>query len=271
MTAITSITLAQWRTRVRDRADLYQSAFVADGYVGSAGGASDGYGGELATMINDSLNTSYDFLIEAFGDEFFMNECKMTLYPEPAASATNIGTWIGTTGTVDNYPISPWKLLSVKFLYNNYYYPCKRKSPNQTVTDFLQQRNWVPGGVYYTYHWEYIKFYPNPSSTQNVVTEIIPALKPLYYPWDTLVSAMTSTPINQHPLDKFSDLTVLDCAIKCLNKQERDTAPLLIELQTLKEHIIKNVPRLDRTPRTIIDAERNKLQNQYDWFNRYGT
>jgi hypothetical protein len=265
MTIITPITLEEWRTRVRNRSDLYDSAFVSDGL----GDGYDGYGGELCTFINDALGTSYDFLIEVFGDEFFLNECTSSIVSSPSGSQTNIGSWIGTISTIDNYPISPWKLLSVKFKYNDYYYPCKRIQPNQVVLDYVRPRRWVPEGVFYTYHWEYIKFYPNPDSKQTVSIQMIPALKVLYYPTDYLNLVTVSTQTNQHPLEKFADLTVLQAAIKCLNKQERDTSALQLELEQYKDHIRKNAPRLDRTPRTIVDAQKNKSDSTNWYYQRW--
>jgi ubiquitin-protein ligase len=250
MVVITPITLTEWRLRCRNRCDLVDSVFVGDGY-------------ELATMINDSANVAYDFLIECLGDETFMNSCVTTVAHD--SNNYNTGTWIGTLATENNYPISPWKLVGVKFLYSNFWHPCRRINVNQNITDNITARSWVPNGVFYTYHWEYIQFYPNPASSQTVRIEVIPALKNLHDPSDTFQSATVSTPLNQHPLEKFSDLIVLDIAIKCCNKQERlDVAQAYqLELNALKDNIKKNAPKLDRTPRTIVDAQRTK-----DWGNR---
>ncbi len=264
MTVITPITLTEWRTRVRNRADLYSSSFVSDG----TGDGYDGYGGELCSMINDSLGKSYDFLIECFGDEFFMNSCAYTVMAN--IDAQNEGEWIGTMNTETAYPMSPHKIFGVKFKYNNLYYPCKRIEKNQSITDVITARNWYPGGVYYSYHWEWLRFYPTATSTQYVLIDMVPALKVLYYPTDYLTMSTVSTPLNQHPLEKFADLTVLDVAIKCLNKQERDVTALNLELEQLKDHVRKNSPRLDRTPRTIVDAQRNSLGYDNWYFRRWG-
>jgi hypothetical protein len=249
---IAPVTLGEFHDRIRHRCDMYDSNFVTDGY-------------ELTNIVNDSAGVVYDFLIEAFGDEFFFNSCITTVNAVSTAAATDLGTWIGTISTSDSYPISPWKIISVKFKFNNYYYPIKRIGKNQSITDIVNPRVWVPNGVYYIYHWEYIKFYPNPSSNQTILMDIIPALKNLYYETDTLTSATVSTPLNQHPIDKFSDLVVLNAAIKIMNKQERDITALAAEYAELKDHIRKNAPHLDRTPRCVTDAQKTKDVGIWDY------
>ena len=232
-----AVTLTQWREKIRRRADLYDSDHMVDDAT------------DLDAIINESMRNAWDFLVEAFGDEFFSVPCTLTL----AALQ-----WYSGLGAISglNAAAPTWKILRVDFADSNgTRYPMERLNLANAILDTTNSAQWVPGQVSYALRWDQIIFQPIPQTQQTVNIQAIPKPNTLTLGTDTLANTLNSVS-SINPLEEFAELPITYAAIKLITKQERDPTALMAQLEDIRQHILRRSGRLDRQPRTIVNRQR---------------
>lgn len=221
------VTLAQLRTRARQRADQENSEFISDS--------------ELNGYINASIAELHDLLVSAYGEDYFL--------ATPQAIST-------VAGTAD-YSLSSdfYKLKGVDCrLNNNEWFSLRpfnfnERNRNQDVT-------WgLIGGpdIRYRIMGSKIKFSPTPNGVFSVQIWYVPTATTLSLDSDTL-----------NDINGFSEYVIVDAAIKMLLKEESDVSVLLAQKEQLKRRLEIMAENRDAgQPESVSDvyAENNEF-----WF-----
>lgn len=195
-----TFTLAQLKTQVRQRADMQNSKFIAED--------------ELRSFVNTSIAELYDLLVQKFGNDYFLNSTTFVLVP-------NTDTY--------SLPADFYKLIGVDLeLQNGEFSTLKRfefSERNQYTTALYRG---VFGAAYLRYKVQgnNIRFVPMPTSADNIRLWYAPL--PIY-----LVAESDSF----NGYSGWEEYVIVDAAIKCLEKEESNTAALT----NRKAYLIKRI------------------------------
>lgn len=194
-----SVTLAQLKTRIRERADMENSGFISDS--------------ELLSYINASVAELYDLMISKYGEDYFVASPYL----------------INTISNEDTYslPSDFYKLLGVDLQLDtsNNWVSLKRFDFSERnipqiwdvkFVDFIRYR--LFGGD--------IKFSPIPQDAQQIRIWYIPL--PIQLTQDTNIL---------NGFNGYEEYVVIDVAIKMLNKEESDSSMLMSEKAAMKLRI----------------------------------
>jgi hypothetical protein len=233
-----SVTLAELKTQIRERADMKESEFVEDS--------------ELTSYINASLAELHDLLIAAYNEEYFMEEVSF--------AATTSLVYDLPNGT--NYSGAPaiYKLRGVDVRKGNGdWATVKRFNFNKRN----EQQNSVAWGMLGIPYLEYrlvgnkIRFNRTPDS--GLMFRIF------YYPQ---VTKLVDDNDSYDDVNGFSEYVVVDVAIKMLNKEESDVSPLMAQKMALKARIEAMAQNRDANePESITDVYAEETENTI--FGRY--
>lgn len=203
-----TVTLAELRTRAKQRADMERSNFVSDS--------------EWNTYINSSLAELHDLLISAYSEDYQISEYTFT-----------------TVANQSSYdlPADLYKLRGADLkLQNDEYYTLKRFNFNER-NRFTQDGLWEIYGlpfVRYRLVGSKIMFSPVPDRS----TEI----KLWYHPKAPTLALDTDS---YDDVNSFAEYVVVDAAIKALNKEESDVSVLGAQKEALRLRIVEMAQNRD--------------------------
>lgn len=188
------VSLANLRTRMLQRIDRLQNQSVPSPFFTTS---------ELNGFINNSLFELYDLLISAYGEDYFM-------------SSQNIVT--DGVNQLYNLPSDFYKLRGIDLAVNN--------TPNGSITlkpfNFGDRNRFsVPNfqtfygitNLRYRINGSKLQFIPLPMANQNLTVWYIPSLTQLVNDGDTFDF-----------ISGWDEYVIVDGAIKCLGKEERDSS-----------------------------------------------
>lgn len=211
------ITLAQMRTRVRERADMKNSSFVEDS--------------ELNQYINASYQELYDILVTSFEDYYTLPPVSFSLsstdYYELPSDFYKLRGVDAAINNGDYYTMSPFD-----FARRN------RQGQSMYRLDYVQfDKNYRIIGN---------RIYITPSERAQGDYRI------WYIPQATVLTSDTST---LDGINGWEEYVVIDAARKCLAKEESDTSFMIAEKEGLRQRIINAAARRDAgMPKTISDV-----------------
>lgn len=194
-----SVTLAQLKERVRQRADMESSTFVTDA--------------ELTTYINSSIAELHDLLVAAYGSDYFLSE----------------STFSTVDGTANySLPATFYKLVGIDCQINNSDWVSLRpfnfneRNRNQDLTFG------TAGGpnLRYRVMGANVKLSPTPGGVYSMKVWFVPKATALSADADTF-----------DDLNQFSEYVIVDSAIKCMQKEESDVSVLMAQKAELKRRI----------------------------------
>lgn len=220
-----SPTLANLRTRVRERANMENSTFVSDS--------------ELNRYINYSINDLRDKMIIKTGEEYFADTGTITL----------------VDGTEEyNLPADFYKVISCQIKGNDdLYYPMKRFEYSE-MNDFAGPQYLGRADIRFRVRSD--KLIINP--TQGIGgREIRLVYVPL--PPELGIDADTLDGFNG-----WDEYVVLLSAIKCLQKEEQDVSDLKQELMVMDARMDKMMDNRDHSqPARVQDTARFSRGSRY--------
>lgn len=209
------VTLAQLRTRVRQRADMENSQFVTDA--------------ELATFINASADFLYDILVGAFEDR----------YVAEAEGNTSSLTADGDLAI----PANMHRLRGVDMETGGYWHELQRFEWRER-NSLRNLRGLSPEGTRYALRGDTIRLLPAPPAGLPLVVSYVPTRTPLALDTDTIDG-----------VSGWEEWVVVDAARKCLMKEESDTTALERELAALDTRIKLASSRRDNAqPARVVDV-----------------
>ena len=241
----TTMTLAQLRAAVRQRADMVNSQFVTDAEVNS--------------YINQSYFELYDLLIQKYGDNYYsadpaifpvngsLNPQSLNVqYPLPNGVLTFTN---GRTGE-DGY-VAPefYKLLGVDLILANQY----QSSVNIPPFNFRERNDFsVPNfqsfygvtNIRYRLNDRYLWLTPIPAAGQKIQLWYVPRLQTL----DSDESVCDG-------ISGWTEYIICDGAIKCMQKEESDCSVLMAQKMGLIQRIEAAAENRDAAnPATVGDS-----------------
>jgi hypothetical protein len=233
------MSLGAIRLAAQQRADR-----VGDQFVGTA---------EWNSYINTSLYELYDLLITLYEDYFLAAPIQFTangstfLYPLPNGS----NTFINSVTQASFTPPALYKLVGVDLALQT--------ANNAFVTvnkfNFIQRNRFVypntASSIYGVFNLQYrmmgnnITFIPTPSAAQSIRLWYIPRLTTLLQDTDTTAFGISG----------WDEYVITKAAYYALTKEESDTGPLVMQLQSLTERITAAASNRDSgQPDTISDT-----------------
>jgi hypothetical protein len=229
----TTMTLAQLRAAVRQRADMENSQFVQDS--------------ELNSYINQSAFELYDLLVQKYGDNYFV---------APAFQ-------IITDGTNDKYnlPADFYKELGVDLLLSNsaesavtvpqFNFSDRNKYATPNFQTFYGVTN-----LRYRLNGNQIWFTPVPMAGQKINMWYVPTM-----------TTMDSDSATLEGVSGWTEYVIIDAAIKCKVKEESE-ATILVDAKNKIINRIENAAenRNASSPPTVSDT----MFRNVDWPNGDG-
>jgi len=221
----TTMTLAQLRTAVRQRADMLYSQFVTDS--------------ELNSYINQSAFELYDILIQKFGDDYYIKQPAYTFQTDGTnflyALPSDFYKLVGVDLAINQSPASWTTIWNFNFGARNV-----NPVPNvQGLYGFSNIRVRVSGN----------NLWVSPVPSANQTFQI------WYAPRMTTLSADSDT---FDGISGWTEYIICDAAIKCKDKQESDTQVLLLEKQGLIQRIESAAENRNASaPATVMDKRSN--------------
>jgi hypothetical protein len=199
----TTMSLADLRSAVRQRADMVNSQFVSDT--------------ELNSYINQSYFELYDLLIAQYGNNYyvanpysFVTDGTNFLYSLPSDFYKLLGVDLALSNTLDSYvTIRPFE-----FIDRNRY----------AVPNF--QSFYGITNLRYRINADKLWFTPIPRSGQTIRIWYIPRMTTLALDTDTADG-----------ISGWTEYIIVDAAIKCLQKEESDVSVLFAQKQSLINRI----------------------------------
>lgn len=192
-----AVTLAAVRTQVRQRAQMENSTFVLDD--------------ELRSYINASVCELYDLLVAARGKEYYLSSQTFT-------TTANV--------TLYNLPSDFYDLVGVDLAVNGrnvtlrrYEFPERNRYQNPVVLPAFTP-------LVYGIEGEKLRLLPAPTGAQSVTVWYVPA-PPLY----------TGDSVYIDGIAGWEEYIVVDCVIKCLQKQESDASSFFAQKEALRRRI----------------------------------
>ena len=200
-----AITLAELKLQSREKADMVDSNFVTDS--------------ELTSYINSSIAELHDIMIQAYGEDYFINEVEFTTTPNQA-------DYDFSTIIPDN---DFYKMRGVDaklngddfFTLKPFNFNERNRFQHFGVWDYLGITN-----VRYRILGSKLRFSPVPDAATLVRLWYIPIATKLVADTDSL-----------DDLNQFAEYVLVDVAIKMLNKEESDVAVLMAQKGDLKRRI----------------------------------
>ena len=195
-----TVTLANLRLQVRQRADMVNSTFVTDA--------------EFNQYINNSATALYDLLIQKFGNEYYLSTAS-----------------ISTTSSVDSYnlPTDFYKLIGVDMLISGLDYvslrPFMFSERNMNNANVSRTIYGIPD-VRYRLVGSQIRLSPVPNAANTLRLWYIPNLP-----------EMSSDSSTTDGVNGWEEFIVVDAAIKALQKEESDVSVLIAQKQGLIKRI----------------------------------
>lgn len=199
----TTMSLADLRSAVRQRADMVNSQFVSDT--------------ELNSYINQSYFELYDLLIAQYGNNYyvanpysFVTDGTNFLYSLPTDFYKLLGVDLALSNTLDSYvTIRPFE-----FIDRNRY----------AVPNF--QSFYGITNLRYRINADKLWFTPIPRSGQTIRIWYIPRMTTLALDTDTADG-----------ISGWTEYIIVDAAIKCMQKEESDVSVLFAQKQSLINRI----------------------------------
>jgi len=220
-----TITLAQLRTKVRERADQVNSTFITDS--------------ELNGYIDLSYASFYDLLIEEENYYF-------------GTTANIAASSVSATGTI-NLPSTFYRLVGIDDVTD----------PSRPLTvrkfNFAERNDFDEGYVTLSNYSDI--FYQLYGST-ILLTPVSLAIKPYklwFIPHRTVLSADGDT---VDSVNGWIEWVIIDAAIKCMIKEESDIKALLQTKGEVYERIAKAKGKRDSVGPSKIARVRNKQQRR---------
>lgn len=197
-----TLTLAQLRTRVRERADMVNSQFVTDT--------------ELNGYINYSYKALYDLLVEA-AEDYNLSSTTSTI----------------TTGNTIALPSDFYKLRGIDDLSDTNYPKTVRKFNWNERNDYISQNIppsnvWDYSDVVYRVAGSNIIIMPEGNAAKTYKIWYVPGLPTLALDGDLADG-----------VQGWLEYVIVDSAIKCLIKEESDITPLAATKAELVERIAR--------------------------------
>lgn len=214
-----SVTLSSLRTQIRDRADMKYSRFVTDT--------------ELNSLINLSLTELYDLLVAAFEDYYIADPYSFTI----------------SSGNSANVPSDFYKLIGLDYQFNG----------GEWVT--LKRFNFVDRNKHNAIYSRYALGMPDLRyRLLGDKIKILPedrasgTYRLWYIPRATLLSIDSDT---LDGVNGWEEYIIVDCAIKCKEKEESDTSALQFAKQQIKKRIEEMAQNRDSGEPAVISDVNN--------------
>ena len=211
--------------RVRRMADMENTSFVTDA--------------ELIQYINASAQDLYDRLVSAYGDDYY-------------TSVTPVTSSISSATDTYSLPSDFYKLKGVDLLVaGSQWTELPRVSFRDRNALSMADTIGGPGFGYRPVGLNSICLWPKP--TQNGTIRV------WYIPYLTHVTGSSDT---VEGINGWEDYVVVDCAIKCLSKEESDTS----DLQLRKAELIKRIQSMaDERDTANVDVIRDVRSSRSPW------
>ena len=221
------ITLDELKLQIRQRADMVHSNFVSDS--------------ELTSYINSSIAELYDLLCEAYGSDYFVEEYEFTTTDEAAYELpenfyelkrldlqVDGNNWV----TVPRFNLNEETALrSSSYVYANGYINCRYRLIGNTL-----------------------KLAPLPSPGTAARALIVPLPIKLVDGSDEL-----------QDFNYYSEYVIVDCVIKCKQKEESDVQVEMVQKQEQKARIVSKADTRDAAnSEQVTDI----YAVNYNYFNR---
>lgn len=214
-----SVTLAEFRTRARRRADMENSTFIADA--------------ELSRYVNDSISELYDLLIQTRGENYYV-------------SSNTFSTVAGTASY--SLPNDFLKLMGVDW----------NQSSNEvfTLSQFMwQERNRYNNPLFYSNYFGNTRYQirgnnlvltPVPTGVNSITLWYIPRF-----------AELSSDGATFDGINGWEEYVVIDAAIKMRVKEESDVQELLLAKQDMKQRIqAASAGRNSAEPPKVVDTSK---------------
>lgn len=240
----TTMTLAELKTAVRQRADMVNSQFVTDN--------------ELKSYINQSYFELYDLLIQKYGDNYFSadpiefaTDGASLQFPLPNGVLTFIN---GRTKTGGYVAPAFYKLLGVDLKLANQsdsfvtIRPFNFSDRNRYAVPNFQSFYGVTN-LRYRLNGDYLWLTPTPAAGQQIQVWYVPRLTTLELDSDVADG-----------ISGWTEYIVCDAAIKCLQKEESDVSMPFAQKQALIARIESAAENRDAAnPSTVSDGQWSDL------------
>lgn len=212
-----AVTLTTLRSRVRERADMVGSSFVADSATG------------LDAWINEAHQKLHQMLVDALGEEYVSSSSAFTT----------------VAGQSDySLPAGFYKLYGVDLTIGGVIYDLEQYTRQERNT----LRNTNTAGWYlpkYSLVGSTLRLFPAPAGAL--------AGTMLYAPEATTLVNTTDTVTYPNGWERF---IVIDAAIQALNKEESNTAALVAERASIIREIETTKEQRDLAhPKRIVDVK----------------
>lgn len=200
-----AITLSQLRQRARERADMKNSTFVEDT--------------ELNYYINSSIAELHDILIQAYGQDYFLNYTSFTT--TSGQSEYNLSTIISAG---DFYKL---RGIDAKLGSNDYTaLKCFNFNERNLLQNASNAWNYNGSNVRYRLIGSKLKFAPIPDGSTEIKIWYIPKSTTLTLDADSF-----------DDINYYAEYVIVDAAIKMLTKEETDASILLAQKADLRKRI----------------------------------
>lgn len=226
-----TVTLAQLKTRARNRADMTNSQFVDES--------------ELTDYINASIAELHDVLIQAYGSDYYIDE-----------------TTFQTTVNQAKYdlPTNFYKLRGVDAKVNGTRYLTLEQFNFNERNLFEDFGIWDLNGaatIRYRLLGSQIMFTPVPDRSVEIRMFYIPNAQVLVDDADVLMD-----------FNQYAEYVIVDAAIKMLAKEESDTSVFMAQKAGLLDRITKASQNRDASkPASISDVH---AEDNEEYFSRTG-
>ena len=226
----TTMTLAQLRTAVRQRADQVNSAFISDS--------------ELNSYINQSYFELYDLLVQKYGDNYYVAD------PVQITTDGDAQQYALPNGTNFDGADPFYKLLGVDLQLANQndsfvtIRPFNFSDRNRYAVPNFQSFYGVTN-LRYRLNGDNIWFTPIPASGQVIQIWYVPRMTTLASDSDTADG-----------ISGWTEYIIVDAAIKCMAKEESDPSVFMAQKQALILRIEAAAENRDAAnPATVADTQ----------------
>lgn len=234
-------TVAELITSIRQRADMEGSSFVSDG--------------ELVDYINQSIAELHDLLIGLYEDyyvesvSFSIPEGNPTTLPDGDSSGSNFPSNKGF-----------YKALGVDIEKGG----VKRNVPRYMFSErnAFGGADWGAGcsALHYAIQGDKIRFIPETTSGGTVTLWYAPEPQFFSGPSDTETLSVKA----RHIARGYEEFIILDCAIKCLFKEESDVTVLMGQRELVRSRIREAAATRDAaSPMRIADVSTGRFGSGY--------
>jgi hypothetical protein len=217
---VISRTLTQLRTKVRQRADMENTAFVSDSEVNDA--------------INLAARSLFAALIQAYGEGHF-------------ESTTTFSTVAGTYSYSSALPSDFYRMLGMTAVVSGEEIDIARGNVEDMNRGDLLSVAWDDvDGVFYDLRGQTIRVSPTPSAVYTVTIRYVSA-NLFFTTGDTALVEMTAD-TDKIKLEEllWEDYVITHAAIRCMRKEQSDTSELKQDLAEVAGQISKSAVLRDQ-------------------------